>query len=68
MDRSVLFPLLTPEDRCHGQDESRMNRYPTLPSTLQPPCAEPGPALNGRPTGRRTRLPFFIRWWLALHG
>lgn len=68
MGRRVLFLLLTSEDRRHGQDEPLMNHYPTLPSTLQPPCAEPSPALTGRPTGRRTRLPFFIRWWLALHG
>ncbi len=62
MDRSLLFPLLTPAGRRHRQDVSGMNRHPSLPAP-----AEATP-IYGRHTGRRRQMPFFIRWWLALQG
>ena len=69
MDRSLLFPLLTPVGRRHGQDGSGMNHSPTLPSLRTPQTTRPveaEPMMHDRRTGRRRQMPFFIRWWLAL--
>ncbi|MCU7372758.1 hypothetical protein PEC18_18310 [Paucibacter sp. O1-1] len=44
-----------------------MNHSPSLPPLTRRP-AEAEPAMQGRRTGRRRQMPFFIRWWLALQG
>lgn len=71
MDRSLLFPLLTPAGRRRGQHMFGMNQSPTLPPLATPLIRRPAeaePTMHSRRSGRRRPMPFFIRWWLALQG